>query len=200
MTAINDHFQVRVSGLCLGIAWNNIWWYVTRTNPSNANLANALADMVRTKYNTILPSIHVETTIDNIDVTNWDNPSEVGSNGIQSIGTASGAAMPSYIAYKLQYARTAAGRNYPLKSIPGVEESLTTGNELNVGTATALGVFALDMVQLELTSGAEVDMFAINPVPPLGLGNWLWTDPPYKIQNVTALRRVFIGTQRSRLP
>lgn len=178
----------------LGQNCQNAWWFIHQSGGGSA-VAQELADALHTEfYENIVLVCNVGLQVLSTLVIDYNDGIDTGENNDVISGEVAGTPMPSYVTYNISWNRAGAGRNYPQKRIPGVDESLTAGNNLNPTVSSTIAPIADAVCLLELPSGANMQMFTLNP--PIEIGQPI--GPGNKVQFPDAFRSVKLGIQRSR--
>lgn len=195
MTTINDYFQVRVAGQVNGKNWNNIYWYDVEVAGTARDISGDILAEVEAAYTIIVGELVNSMSVTDISVANWLNASEFSQDNPALVGAILTTPMPRWITANVLFARRGTGYNYPQKRLPGVPEAATLGDDLTSGFKDAI-TDALDaIVKINTTDGWQVGMRAYNPQPKFGQ---TVNEPAFRIQSLTAVQDVRIGTQKTR--
>lgn len=198
MTSMFHYFKTTVQGTYLGQSWENVWWHTIQSPTDGSDLSQEVAQEVWDTYTELEPVLVDGCTITQVESINWYTGTEVGTVTGSLVGDVSSAGMPSWVCYTVSWSRTAVGRNYPMKRIPGVPEAATTGNDLVSTYRDALLDFGESMRVLELPSGYNFLMFVVGENPPLLTFDLVAS--PYRIMYPPSVRDAKLGTQKTRKP
>lgn len=136
---VGDIYQAVASGVYLGQAVTNVYWYkliVNNGSPARAGvLSNRIAD-------TLLPQVAAiqndQMLWTGVNVINYRDPADSFLESVNVSGvlpTANNVALPSYMALAFRYQRVASGQRYGYKRFCGLNEGQVDGNTVTINQA-----------------------------------------------------------------
>jgi len=192
--AINDIYQVVLSGTYLSESWSNVFWFIQQSGPSSLAAANLADSFEFQDLPNIADFMNDSVGIDSLSVINYNDPLDsvlVAPTITDGARTGTSDPAPSFLSGTIRFTRNGPGTRYPYKRFVGLLEEDINGNNLEVATIALLTTIASDLLLNHIFGAYSWRYCQIGGTPSLG------TNPTLNFI-VGGLSAVRLGTQNTR--
>lgn len=192
--ALNDVYQIKLTGTYQGITWNNVWWY--RQLAGAATTATALGPAWQTGVHANLAAFqNDEVDYTQLSVINYRLPSDsILSTPTITAGARAGTSnpAPTFLSASIRWNRNGPGTRYSYTRLVGLLEEDFSANALEAAAVALLTTAANSMTNTLISGANQWQRVQVGGNPTLGV------NPTVNFALTTPGLAYRLGTQNTR--